>query len=77
METSLDGCVIEASPPSRGAWIEMPQRLPPPKETLLSPPSRGAWIEMPKICRVGATAKSPPSRGAWIEMAASTTTSSS
>ena len=37
--------IIVKSPPSRGAWIEMPCRClqywrPP------SPPSRGAWIEI-------------------------------
>ena len=35
----------EASPPSRGAWIEIswPRH---PRNRMRSPPSRGAWIEI-------------------------------
>ena len=34
------------SPPSRGAWIEIP-RLSQLNAVITSPPSRGAWIEIP------------------------------
>ena len=57
-----------ASPPSRGAWIEIGlslEGLP----VLESPPSRGAWIEIPRlVSRAAIKSPSPPSRGAWIEM---------
>ena len=33
------------SPPSRGAWIEIPIQAD-LRQTCLSPPSRGAWIEI-------------------------------
>ena len=33
-----------ASPPSRGAWIEIPPSIS-TRTVLSSPPSRGAWIE--------------------------------
>ena len=36
---------IRASPPSRGAWIEIGLQLPSGVD-LESPPSRGAWIKM-------------------------------
>ena len=35
----------DASPPSRGAWIEMQFRMI-THTSLRSPPSRGAWIEI-------------------------------
>ena len=35
-----------ASPPSRGAWIEMSLTTRLSRLPLPSPPSRGAWIEM-------------------------------
>ena len=35
----------DASPPSRGAWIEI-KTHPESVETARSPPSRGAWIEI-------------------------------
>ena len=43
-----------ASPPTRGAWIEMHDRRL-EKKTRQSPPTRGAWIEMapPKPWRIG------------------------
>ena len=34
------------SPPSRGAWIEIPKWDIPGTDYLRSPPSRGAWIEI-------------------------------
>ena len=35
----------KASPPSRAAWIEIPNKSPNIK-TYMSPPSRAAWIEI-------------------------------
>ena len=40
-----DGLTIEASPPSRGAWIEI-SKFSSKHSTRTSPPSRGAWIEI-------------------------------
>ena len=40
---------ICASPPSRGAWIEMNKQRAMDAWDKLSPPSRGAWIEI--CCR--------------------------
>ena len=37
---------ILKSPPSRGAWIEIPISVMPNAATRSSPPSRGAWIEI-------------------------------
>ena len=34
------------SPPSRGAWIEIPVELWKLSKKTKSPPSRGAWIEI-------------------------------
>ena len=51
-----------ASPPSRGAWIEMPQHSPSPTETP-SPPSRGAWIEIPYKALVDGCAGVAPLAG--------------
>ena len=41
-----------ASPPSRGAWIEMCWPAAPWRLRRRSPPSRGAWIEICSICRM-------------------------
>ena len=57
----------DASPPSRGAWIEMQFRMI-THTSLRSPPSRGAWIEIKTHPESVETARSPPSRGAWIEI---------
>ena len=38
--------MARASPPSRGAWIEIPTFLTLPERIASSPPSRGAWIEI-------------------------------
>ena len=40
------GIVFPLSPPSRGAWIEMPNAVALPAKPVTSPPSRGAWIEI-------------------------------
>ena len=37
---------MDASPPSRGAWIEIFEGDSPYKYERPSPPSRGAWIEI-------------------------------
>ena len=37
---------FQRSPPSRGAWIEIPIAKRYSEATTKSPPSRGAWIEM-------------------------------
>ena len=66
----LPGGTGLASPPSRGAWIEMSlARL--RYRLALSPPSRGAWIEIvPVRGSIAPSHGSPPSRGAWIEITA-------
>ena len=58
---------VWASPPSRAAWIEIPNvdACRSPSE---SPPSRAAWIEMRIVRAQQSLIKSPPSRAAWIEM---------
>ena len=40
-----------ASPPARGAWIEIFAVFLIPAK-LLSPPARGAWIEMPEVMQM-------------------------
>ena len=59
----------EKSPPSRGAWIEIPRGG---GCALIrqSPPSRGAWIEIAGsfLSCFTSLLLSPPSRGAWIEI---------
>ena len=40
-----DGCA-DASPPSRGAWIEILKCFDAKEPSNSSPPSRGAWIEI-------------------------------
>ena len=64
------GAVSVESPPSRGAWIEIPLSLKysAPQQ---SPPSRGAWIEIMFPSSMGIAMPSPPSRGAWIEISGS------
>ena len=62
------GDLVRASPPSRGAWIEIVQSTSPTYLTLSSPPSRGAWIEIVVYQLLKEAFRSPPSRGAWIEM---------
>ena len=60
--------LLTASPPARGAWIEMEINR---KDTRdgQSPPARGAWIEIGKVIEVERDIKaSPPARGAWIEI---------
>ena len=61
------GNMPRRSPPSRGAWIEMPQSFPVALQ-IASPPSRGAWIEISTLLTMFEDARSPPSRGAWIEI---------
>ena len=57
-----------ASPPSRGAWIEIGTATEAPDDWQ-SPPSRGAWIEITVDPETGESIwTSPPSRGAWIEI---------
>ena len=56
-----------ASPPSRGAWIEI-QQFHPSAGRARSPPSRGAWIEIIVLPLHRGSPPSPPSRGAWIEI---------
>ena len=56
------------SPPSRGAWIEIPTAACRGGRRSGSPPSRGAWIEIPRGGACASTQPSPPSRGAWIEI---------
>ena len=56
-----------ASPPSRGAWIEI--MLDEGKEEAVqSPPSRGAWIEIASPLQVSLVVTlSPPSRGRGLK----------
>ena len=56
-----------ASPPSRGAWIEI-ILWPFVGYHRRSPPSRGAWIEINRLLPLFWVMWSPPSRGAWIEI---------
>ena len=51
------------SPPSRGAWIEMPRGQRRADYGFLSPPSRGAWIEMRGGVNPTAPASGRPPRG--------------
>ena len=64
---ALEYVHFRASPPSRGAWIEIVD-FGVDDVRHWSPPSRGAWIEMAIPELVLSLPKSPPSRGAWIEM---------
>ena len=56
------------SPPSRGAWIEIPITGTHCVTSWASPPSRGAWIEIAQFTTSAREVESPPSRGAWIEI---------
>ena len=49
MSPSFLAVLSAASPPSRGAWIEMGLQLNHSFEPSTSPPSRGVWIEIPKM----------------------------
>ena len=53
---------IILSPPSRGAWIEMPHRSW-FEGSPASPPSRGAWIEMTRKSWMQRVKRSRPPRG--------------
>ena len=53
--------------PVRGAWIEIPYRLP-SDSGLPSLPVRGAWIEISRSDGASAEISSLPVRGAWIEI---------
>ena len=57
-----------ASPPARGAWIEILTVQLAASESLPSPPARGAWIEIIRQYYLSFLAPSPPARGAWIEI---------
>ena len=61
--------ILTASPPARGAWIEMMYDLDVMQAGQTSPPARGAWIEMSTIYAsfIGILL-SLPARGAWIEI---------
>ena len=53
-----------ASPPSRGAWIEMTSLASIALAPLTSPPSRGAWIEIPPaICPISRSGVAPLAGG--------------
>ena len=55
------------SPPSRAAWIEIPNKMWHGR-MYASPPSRAAWIEMQTSEMRRWNVRSPPSRAAWIEI---------
>ena len=59
---------MDASHPSRGAWIEIHEQVFERVDDQ-SHPSRGAWIEIPPTSQhESLAAPSHPSRGAWIEI---------
>ena len=57
-----------ASPPARGAWIEMPMRDIASVSRYASLPARGAWIEITMSKPNEHWLTSLPARGAWIEI---------
>ena len=55
------------SPPSRGAWIEIPE-VKAKYDKGRSPPSRGAWIEIAREVDFVSRFAVAPLAGAWIEI---------
>ena len=57
-----------ASPPSRGAWIEIQAAQQIFRHRQRRPPRGGRGLESLLLERTVLPAASPPSRGAWIEI---------
>ena len=59
---------VVASPPSRGAWIEMRLMFWGPRRLCCRPPRGGRGLKSACSINYDKGVMSPPSRGAWIEM---------
>ena len=56
------------SPPSRGAWIEMPKLVSRSAINTRRPPRGGRGLKLQGEAPAADVVASPPSRGAWIEI---------
>ena len=57
-----------ASPPARGAWIEIPWEVDQLRAVFGRPPHGGRGLKSGVACMCPACTQSPPARGAWIEI---------